>query len=451
MRQTTTKYQLICNVMFVIFWVMATYNFITQELAGEIVTSIELGVRLIAQGVVIVLGLWTLRAKTDILILSIFLVYSFISTCVVNDLSLFMWIDGMRLYICFLFVIPIFRYLLADKQFRSHFVERVDRNLLRFLWIQIPCIILQMKYPHPDFCGGSLGWMKSGTISNLIYLVSFYLMLRAWDKRKSYFGNLQRNWILIFLLFPSFLNETKISFIFLMMYFFFLIPIDKKFLKNFTWILPGMMVLLGGALYLYSSVVGSNEEVTNMASATEYLIGNDDGLNVVEAYMDNKDMESESDLARGLKFVVVPAIMDRHPISWPFGYGIGNYKVGDSAKSVKFAKEYQWMLRGTMIESHFIWLELGLIGLGLYFIFWFIVLRAFRHKVDRNLQLQWFLSINVLLITVYNSALNELPFYFIFMYMIVASNNWHSLPPYSFPSFIGKRIIRWSLRAPVED
>lgn len=451
MRLVTTKYQLICNTLFVMFWVLATYNFITQELAGKEVPMIELGVRLASQAILLVLGLWTLRSRTDMLVIAIFAVLSFVSTVIINKNGLLVWVDGVRLYVGFLFVVPIIRYLLNDEEFSCWFVERIDRNLHRFLWLQIPCIIWQMKYPHPDFCGGSLGWMMSGVISNLIYLSSFYLMLRRWNPAKKYIQNIADNWILIFLLFPTFLNETKISFVFMAMYFFFLIPMNRQFIKNLTFIVPIMVVVLGGALYLYTTITGSNDDITDMAEASTYLVGDEAALNLVEGIMDNKYTDEEPDFARGLKFAITPAIMNRKPVTWYVGYGIGQYKVGDSAKSVPFAKQYQWLLKGTMIEGHLIWLELGLIGLGLYLLYWPIILCMGRSVPSRNLQLQCFLFINALIFTVYNAPMQSIVFCIIFLYLCLVSTVWKSMPPIKSYSLLGKRPIRWSLRKPVEE
>ena len=49
MRLVTTKYKLICNILFAMFWVLVTYNFVTQEATGDEVPAVEFGVRLLAQ------------------------------------------------------------------------------------------------------------------------------------------------------------------------------------------------------------------------------------------------------------------------------------------------------------------------------------------------------------------------------------------------------------------
>lgn len=446
MKLVTTKYQLVCNTLFVLFWVLATYNFISQELAGREVPIVELGVRLLGQGVIVLLGLWTLRSRTDIIIIAAFCALTLISTVWVNNQGFMVWVDGLRLYIGFLFMVPVLRYLLADRQFRNWFIERVDRNLFRFLLLQFPCMVWQfLRYSNFDLVGGSLGYMMSGVISNLIYLCSFYLMLRRWDKTKGYMANIMANWLLVVLLIPSFLNETKISFVFMLMYLFFLIPMDRQFIKHIVWIAPVIGLSLLGVSYLYLSAIGGSSYVTDGASVAKYLVGDEAALNMVEGIMEHNDQAVDQDFARGLKFAVIPAIMNRNPPAWTCGYGIGQYKVGDSADKVAFAKQYQWLLSGTMIQGLVVWLETGLLGVGLYLLFWLVILGVFRRRLGRNKQLQWFLGINALVFTVYNAPFFVIPYFIIFLYMMLISADWDSLPAYKPVNILGSRPIRWSM------
>lgn len=447
MRLVTTKYKLICNILFAMFWVLATYNFVTQEATGDEVPAVEFGVRLLGQGTVALLGLWTLRSRADMLIILVFCVFTFVGTVWVNHQTIFTWVDGIRLYAGFLFILPIVRYLLSDKQMRDYFIARMDRNIYRFLWLQVPCIVWQFfRYANLDLVGGTLGYMMSGVISNLIYLCSFYLMLRRWDKTKNYVQNILSNWVLLFLLLPSFLNETKVSLVFMLMYFFFLIPMDRKFVKRLIWILPIIFVVMTGAVYLYISVVGGKSYIYDSASAAKYLVGDEAALHVVEGIMEHNELSDANDFPRGLKLLVTPAIMNRNPPAWIWGYGIGQYKVGDSANKVPFAKQYQWLLIGTMMQGHVFWLETGLVGVGLYIIYWFVVMQVFRRRARRNRQLQWFLGLNVALVTVYNTPFLVIPFCIIFFYILLVCIYWNSLPAYKPVRLLGSRPIRWSLR-----
>lgn len=448
MRLVTTKYQLVCNTIFALFWFLATYNFIVQEIAGREMPAIEFAGRLASQGIILVLGLWTLRKKFDIIVIAVFTIFTLIGTCYINGRPFSTWADGVRLYECLLFIVPILRYLLSDKQFRSYFVTRMDRNLYLFLWLQAPCIIFQAsRYGNLDLVGGSLGYMMSGVISNLIYMVSFYLMLRAWDYKKSYLSNLMENKSLVFLLFLTFLNETKVSFIFLMMYFFFLIPMDKKFLKRFLSLLPLGIIMICGAAYVYISITGNRDGITSQAKMARYIMGDDAALDMVENVMEKNYEFIGDDMARGLKFIITPAIMNRNPPAWIWGYGIGIYKVGDSANKNEFARRYDWLLQGTVIQIHVIWLEIGLGGILLYILYWLSLFNVFSRRPVVNKQLLGFLATNVILVSIYNAPFLMISYCIIFFYMALLIDRWKEIPPYKPLSILGRRPIKWSLKS----
>ena len=451
MKLVTTKYKLVENALFLVFWVLAVYNCIVQELTGAENHTVDLLGRLFGQGMLILLGLWTLRKKTDIAVIAVFCLFTLIGTCWVNGHGLFVWVDGLRLYVGFLFLPPIIRYLLSDKELWTGFVARMDRNLYRFLWLQFPVMIIErLHYYNLDLIGGTLGYMHSGIISNLIYLISFYLMLRQWDKSKGYLENLREHWVLILLLFPSLLNETKVSFIFLLMYFFLLVPMDRKFIKRILWIAPLIVVAFMGALYVYSQSLGGKAgDMEDMASMTKYVIGDEAALNAVEWTMEREMMDENAevqDLIRGLKFVIMPAIMDRNPPAWVWGYGLGLYKIGDAAQGHPYAKRYQWLMMGTMMQGLLFWLEVGLVGVAMYLLYFPLELRLFKRRLPRSKQLQWFLGVNALLIGFYNSAFLSLPFCIIFIYMMLVSSIWDTLPPYKPVKILGSRPINWSLK-----
>ncbi|MCM1222189.1 MAG: hypothetical protein NC548_47740 [Lachnospiraceae bacterium] len=409
--------------------------------------ALELAARLLAQGALMALGLWTLRSRTDILILAAFVVLSLLGTFVFNTNTVFVWFDGLRQYVGFLFVPPIIRYLLADKQFRGWFVERLDRNLYRFLWLQVPCILIQFfRYNDFDQVGGSLGYNMSGIISNMIYLFSFYLMLRRWDPVKKYMQNIKDNFVLIFLLFPSLLNETKVSFVFVLMYFFFLIPMDRYFVKRVVMLSPVVILTFVGAVYAYNKAIGGNMLISDSKSAVEYLVGDPGSLIMVENVLENNEEFMKNDMARFLKLIITVPIMDRNPPSWFVGYGIGQYKVGGKADDVPFAKQYWWLLIGTIMQGHMIWIELGLIGVALYFIYWGVLLGIGRKLPGRNKQLQWFLGLNILLSTLYSCPMIIAPYAMTFIALILMSRVWDTLPPYKKSKLMGSREINWSLK-----
>lgn len=438
-----SKHRLVVDVLFITFWVLAICNFFECELF-QTRGPIEALTRYASQVVIAVMGLALLRARVDFAIIGIYAVVSFISTVVINHNSIFSWVDGSRLYFFFLFFPPIFRYIFADLKTRNYFVRRFDRTAYIFLWLQVPCMLIQViEYRNNDLRGGSLGWMMSGILSSLLYFLSFYLMMRRWDKQKSYFANLKQNWILIFLLFPSFMNETKVSFIYLALYFILLIPIDKEFFKRMVYVLPVVAVLLVGAGYLYSGSIEHNKDEQKFEAA-RYLLGDDYALELVEKAMEKDVVKiDEGDIPRGLMLGITPSIMNRYPNVWTWGFGVGQYKTGESSNKSFLGKNYNWLIKGTMTTFHLTWLELGLLGIGLYIAYWIVMFRTFGPKrgLQRNRNLTWFLILCLTVITFYQTnylyAVYCIPFYF----LLFISMHWKDLPPYKEIRILGKRKI----------
>lgn len=451
MTTVITRHRLVTYFLLAVFWITATDRFLLQELTRSDAESVETAIRVLCQLSLLGVGTLLLRKRMDLILMLIFCFFTLAGTCVVNQHSLFTWLDGLRNYVGYLFVIPIIRYLWDSDVERPFFVHAMERSLFLFLWLQLPCILIQYaQYSNLDYVGGSLGWKMSGVISNLIYLTSFYLMLRRWNCSLSYLENLKVNWILILLLFPTMLNETKVSFVYLAMYFIFLVPIDRNFVKRMIWIGPLVAIMLGLAVFAYSKVV-SNSGIMMADNAIElYLIGDDQAMMLVEYILERDDEDvMETDFARGLKFFITPAVMNRQPSSWIWGYGLGQYKVGDSAKKSKFATRYYWLLRGTTIQSQYTWLETGLVGLGMYTLYWFLILRVGRRKgISRNKQLQWMLGLMALIFSVYNAPFLVVPFCIIFLFMAFVSSRWDKLPPYKVIKLLGSRPIVFSLREP---
>lgn len=420
------KSKLISNILFGIFWISAVMPFLGQEFIPSVYDKVSSLIFAVIDLLLIIIGCWVIRAKTDWFLLVSLVIIIFASTCFFNEMPLLQFFNGLRLYIGFIFVIPIIRYLFSEPIRRKEFIRKMDKVLYVFLWIQVPCMCYQcFLYGAFDKVGGSLGWMMSGVITTLIYLISFYLMLKHWDYEKSYLQNIKQNWILIFLLFPSYLNETKIAFIFLAMYFFFLIPMDRQFVKRMLYVLPLISVFLIGAGYFYLSMVNSNgQNIFSKEYIEIYLSGDDELVELVEYVMDNNVEEvDETDFARGLKFAVLPLILKRSPHATFVGYGVGLYKGGSVLEKTEFSKQYNWLLQGTIMQSFLFMIELGWVGLIWYVVFWIINFRL-ENRENRNKQLQVYLLITVLLISLYSCHFIVVPFYIIFMFLMYMSGRW---------------------------
>ena len=412
-------------MLFIAFWTIGFVPFVGQEIIRGFYDKLSSILLLLSDVTIVMLGLWLIRSKIDIIILVSFLILSYVSTCVFNDGSIMQYANGIRLYIGFIFIIPILRYFISDPIRRDFFVKKFDKNLYIFLWLQLPCSIIQcVQYGAFDQVGGTLGWMQSGEMSTLVYLISLYFMRKKWDDNKSYLSNIRQNWTLILLLVPSFLNETKISFVYLLLYFFFLLPMDRKFILRVVIVAPcvALVMSLMSVFYLY---MGGKDNTFSQEFVEEYLFGDEDGRNYVEFILDNgiesiEDSEDFGDLARMIKFQAIPVVQEDEPHSTVIGFGVGIFRGGAVLGMSDFVKDYKWLTQGTRMMFYVFILELGYLGLVWYILFWLLMFKG-NSKYRKNPQVLIYQIILILLIGMYNVAFANLTFSIIFMYILFVS------------------------------
>ncbi len=433
MSRVYTKYKVVAYTLLSIFWVLGTYTCILQEISESVYNAISTYINIVGEGLLVILALWTIRKRVDMFLIGSFLAISIISSYL-NNGGLFFWLNGLRSYIPMLFTVPVIRYLFSTRRRAMLFLRLMDKSIYIFLWLQIPVMIYQcILYGAYDNVGGTLGWMNSGTISTLIYLLSFYLMLRHWDKDKNYLENLKHNWILLMLLFPSMLNETKISLIYIVLYFLFLIPMDKKFLFRLLYLSPVILVAISVGVYLYSSFLNTkyltdDDDPSNMFSVEwieEYTFGKETMKTLVlEGYMENMNDVQETDFARGIKFAALPIILDDNPYGWIWGYGIGQFKGGTHVEMTKFASKFEWFIRGTVMQLMMFIIEMGIMGC-LWLIIYILVLFRWGKRVgNRNKRLQWFMGIVTAMILTYAPFFTFIQFMILFTYIAFLSSRW---------------------------
>ncbi len=408
------KDRLYINTFLALFWVRALIGFIADETGAHGISS---AVILLYDAGTIVLGVLTLKKRQDIIFLVSFLAVGYWITCVHNGYSLFFFCNGLRDFIYIIFLIPIFRYFYSTSSRSELFQSKFDKTLYIFLWVQVFCVVWQfLKYGANDHGGGSLGNGFSGAISTLIYLTSFYLMKRRTVGSTDYFANLSNNKDLLFLLIPTFLNETKISFIFLMLYFILLIPIDRKIIVRLSVGVPLLGVLFYFAMMGYVSATGNEDDIMSLEYYTEMYVFADDLDNVLDwaEYLYETDEDALTDIPRFSKFVILPDLNAEYPGHDITGYGVGQFKGGTIVEASDFYTENEWLLRGSVPYSFHMYIQLGLIGFIFLIWFWY---NAFSQK-PKNFRTEkgavvFCVFINVLILF-YNDTLR-----FVFIDMII--------------------------------
>lgn len=413
---------------FSVFWAMAVLPYMMQEVSQDLYKSAGSYLQFAGDAVLIFLGFWLLRAKLDWVLLAAYVVISVWSTIFINDGSWLQWANGSRTWLPMMLVVPVMRYLWATGERREAFIYWFDRSVFWFLCLQAPCMVEEaVRYGVGDHGGGSLGDNMSGVVSMIIYGSSFYLLLRRWNPAWSYLRNLSHNWLLLALLLPSFLNETKVSLVLLPLYLFFMVPASKGYGKRLVLLSPVFIALAAGGGWLYFKSTDSAEFLSKDAMEF-YLMGDDVALNMIELLADNDIMErsdgGETDLARGLKFAAIPLIMERHPGSVWSGFGVGQFKGGSVLETTRFSRDYDWLIEGTKMMG-MVWVtELGLPGLLWVIAFFIVLFWGFGHPKRRQTRFQLYLWANLGLSVVYGATFMNLPFTIMFVAFAFLSGRW---------------------------
>lgn len=412
-----TKSILIQRALLGVFWVLGTVGFVCDELIPGL-ESLRSYILLGCDAAIVLLGLLCLRHRADFIFIGCLLLIALASSLVFNRLPVFFTLNGLRVFIGAMFCYPIFRYFMDDPLRRERFTRSLDKHLEIFLWLQVPCIAYQfILYGADDHGGGSLGNWYSGIISMLIYLISFYLIKKRINPRH-FLSSIASNYKYVLLLTPTFFNETKISFVLLVLYFILLIPIDKKLFMRSLIVLPAMSLLfmLGYITYqlTYKGDVSNTVADLNIFSedyVTEYVLSDvENAEEGVEWSLENED-KGTADIGRLTKFLLLPMFEEDSPGHIPLGFGLGHFKGGTMMSHSEFHDRYEWYLMGTIPYLIHIYLQLGVVGVLGYIVF--LISLFHRHPDEypkRDLNLQIFLIILIGINLFYAESLRDLIF-----------------------------------------
>lgn len=415
----------------VVFWITATFGFISQELLPPI-APLQSPLFLACDAVIAILGLTCLRGRKQIILFSAFWVIAFVSTILINHESWLTFINGSRNFFGMLFSLPICVYILNSPRW-IQFKNALDQQLLIFLCLQAVCITEQfIRYGANDHGGGTMGNGSSGIASILIILTSFYFVIKQWDYN-NFIRSLWKNKIYIFLLYPVLLNETKSSFVLIAVYFLLLYKFEFKSIGKMIIGLPIAFLFFIGIYNVYLNATGFNsDEVIEGDAISDYLGGGDDIEDLIEeaqmvqdGVFDDADAQSvfTLDLPRFAKFGLIPFILQDAPGNVVLGAGLGQYKGGTNLEYTKFREVNEWYLQGTVTTLLLFTIQLGVIGVIWYVVWMLYSLNLKSYKNMKTKKIKLFLGIVALFIMFYNDSFRVLTFNIIFFYYCVTTWN----------------------------
>ena len=419
----------IYRVFLLTFWINVCYGFIAEEIVTALV-SLKPYVMLFCDVLVLLAGVFALKTRFFKWSVFSFLAIAFISTVIVNKYSVVTFINGSRGFWWLLFTVPSLYYFFLYENTYGY-IKKFEKHLLVFLYIQCFCTVWQFaKYGAGDAVGGSMGWGSSGNLSLMVYMLSFYFMSKKFD-RAHYFESLRKNWLYLFLLYPTFLNETKASFIYLILYFLLLNKFEVKTLLKICLFLPLIFGVMSGLLYVYAMITEQDfNELTGIDFYEEYLIGEDPDAIVESCQMyyegafDKEYINQwETDLPRFTKIVLLSSVLDESKGGLILGEGVGQYRGGTVLQSTPFTMKNEWFLNGTRIWTITLILQVGIIGF-LWFVYYFIALMNYKNNNSHfAVNLKVYLTAITIFLLVYGDSFSRLEFCVIFFYILFSSQN----------------------------
>ncbi len=422
MKDRSNTYQ---KVFFIVLWVLCTFGFVADEIIPPL-DQIRSPIFLLCDLTIAMLGICVIRKWQDLALSATLLLLAFFSTYFINGLSLPFFLNGLREFVGLMFVMPLLRYFLEEEGRRKRFERAFDHNLYLFLFVQAFCLIFQfLKYGAGDHGGGSFGNWYSGQVSTLIYLCSFYLLNKQID-RDNFLKSLYDNKSLILLLAPTFLNETKISIVYLLLYFILLLPIDRRLVVRMTLFAPVVVIFVWMGVNIYSASTRNSEDTNKFSIEyiSEYLL-----LEEVEHAKDDAEWNMDSnngvaDVPRMTKLLYLPILDEENPGHILTGFGVGQFKGGTSMEVSEFAEEYDWLLMGSIPYVFHLYIQLGVLG-----VVWFLafVVNLFMAPITdgrrwtRNWNICLFALIVITILLIYIDILRKVEFCMIFFAIVCFS------------------------------
>ncbi len=445
------KYKFFYSIYIITFWIMMCWGFVSQEFL-PFLQSLDSAVLLLGDAVLIMLGIVMMRNRGDFVFLTVYLLMAFISTILVNKVGMIHYLNGARDFIGLLFVVPIVRWFLMSDR-KADFCRSMDRQLRVWLYVQAFCLTWQfVKYGANDAGGGSFGYGSSGMVSTLIYAVSFYFVIRRWDY-DNIWQSIKQNKEYLILLYPTLLNETKISFAYLLIYIVLLVKVDRTLFIRSIFMVPIAAAVFALVFRIYVDVTNqSSEDILSEDFLEEYFFGSGADIayhaELAQRYFDGDFDDALSvewwamDVPRMAKLVLLYPVIRDEPGGYWTGVGVGHMKGTRTIKPTKFYKEYEWTLFGTRMLLLFIVMELGIPGL-IWWLWGFFRITGLRRKglphFDKRIAL--FITAQMVMAMFYTDYMRMAAPWMIFAYMLLQ-------PRYTEPEAVEEEKLTLSYSLP---
>ncbi|MDP4206510.1 MAG: hypothetical protein Q8859_11015 [Bacteroidota bacterium] len=324
-----------------------------------------------------------------------------------GQLSFIGFLNGLREFLSYFFFPVIFIFLFRSEQ-KDLLVKSFNRLITAFLILQIPVSVYQLILNGAgDSVSGTLAVGFSGILTFIIYLSTFYLMVQGFDRNRIFKSLLHKSYLFLFWI-PSFINETKISFLLIILFFLFLAEFSGKNSLQASLLIVCLFISIHLFDRMYQRTTGFDFKTDILTS--EYL----------ETYTSDDD-EIYVDVPRFGKIMLVPKVLNEEEML--LGKGPGQFKGGTVLEASSFAKEYEWLLVGSRPMLFFLLIQVGIFGTILFILYWIrLILASWKFSTfeySKNILL--FITLSFIIIQFYNDSFRAIFPTCIMMYLIAFS------------------------------
>jgi hypothetical protein len=311
--------------------------------------------------------------------------------------------NGIRQPVVFLAALVV-TYDFFRSDYAEAFVRWFTRFLVVFVILQTPLSAWQFSlYGAGDWVGGTYGKAGgSGFITQLVFLIAFYFIVRYGSNEEGTNFRLSRILLFSLVLAPIAFNETKIAFVFLAVYLVMLVVSRQNVFRMSVGLVlgAGLLFLLN---WLYSENVGSTGEIFTTKFIERYLV---------------YDSRQGVDIPRFQKILLMFGVLAKDLFSIVVGLGYGLFSGLNILGSSRFARTL-WYFNGTRPLLNTVWIQGGLLATAIFATASFGFLREnviYRSNMRR---FKWFLAAIVGTIWFYNDALLDRTFAMIIGFLMM--------------------------------
>jgi len=183
-----------------------------------------------------------LSAPTKFLLLFIlFSTFTYIFN--LGQVALTTHLNGLREPLIFFSALIFIEYIFHSK-YKNKFIKSFSIFLIVFAITQLPTTLIEFSlYGAGDKVGGTFGTGGgTGLIAMLLFLISFYLIVKYASGPNEDSFNIKKLIIIFLLLIPCTFNETKITFILIPLYIFILVGTRTRIYKSVIIMLIGVLI-----------------------------------------------------------------------------------------------------------------------------------------------------------------------------------------------------------------